>query len=228
MPRNRKKFDDIVVFWARKEPQCDECGEQLGRGAWIRVIEGRAFCLECADLDHLVYLPSGNAALTRRAGKHTRLRAVVVRWSTARRRYERQGTLVEEEAFVRAEQECEADADKRAELRARAEAHRAMLDREYIADFDQHLRELYPGCPAEEARHLAEHACLKYSGRVGRSAEAKRFEPEAIHLAVVAHVRHRHTGYDDLLMQGWDRHEARAEVARDLDTLLAGWSSKNA
>ena len=141
---------------------------------------------------------------------------------------EGQGTLVEEEAFVRAEQECEADADKRAELRARAEAHRAMLDREYIADFEQHLRALFPGCPSKEAQQIAERACLKYSGRVGRSAEAKKFEPEAIHLAVVAHVRHQHTSYDDLLMQGWDRHEARTEVARDIDTCLAAWSSGDA
>lgn len=224
MAQKRKTSEDIVVFWARKDPVCDECGEQLDRGAWIRVIEGRAICLECADLDHLVYLPRGDAALTRRAGKHSRLRAVVVRWSPARKRYERQGTLVEEDALAQAERECEADADQRAERREREQARRAQLDRQYIADFEERLRARYPGCTAEDARRIAEHACRKYSGRVGRSAEAKRFEPEAIHLAVVAHIRHVHTKYDELLMEGWDRFEARARIARDLDRVLAAWS----
>jgi hypothetical protein len=228
MARTAPKSDDIVVFLARRDPVCDECGEPLGRGAAIRVIEGNAVCLGCADLDHLVFLPRGDAALTRRAGKHSRLRAVVVRWSPARKRYERQGTLVEEAALERAERECEADADQRAARRAREEARRAELDQEYIADFERHLEALYPNCPPGEARAIAQHACRKHSGRVGRSAAAKRFDPEAIRLAVVAHVRHQHTRYDDLLMQGWERHEARAEVAEALDELLDAWSGKPA
>ena len=60
--------------------------------------EKGALCLPCADLDHLVFLPSGDAALTRRAGKHSTLAAVVLKWSRARKRYERQGFLVEETA----------------------------------------------------------------------------------------------------------------------------------
>jgi hypothetical protein len=228
MARTDSKSDDIVVFLARQDPVCDECGEQLGRGAAIRVIEGRAVCLGCADLDHLVFLPRGDTALTRRAGKHSRLRAVVVRWSPARRRYERQGTLVEDAALDRAERECEADADQRADRRAREETRRAELDQEYIADFERHLEALYPNCPQNEARAVAHHACRKHSGRVGRSAAAKRFDREAIHLAVVAHIRHQHTRYDELLMRGWERHEARAEVAGAVDELLDAWSGENA
>jgi hypothetical protein len=56
----------------------------------------------------------------------------------------------------------------------------------------------------------------------------KKFEREAIHLAVVAHVRHQHTNYDDLLMQGWDRREARAEAAPNIDAVLAAWSGGDA
>jgi hypothetical protein len=89
------KPSEIVVFMTRSDPRCDFCGEELGRGAWIRKVEDKAQCLECADLDHLVYLPRGDAALTRRAGKHSRLKAVVVQWARARKRYERQGLLVE-------------------------------------------------------------------------------------------------------------------------------------
>jgi len=224
MTQKRQKSDDIVVFWARKDPLCDECGEQLQRGAWIRVIEGKAVCLGCADLDHLVFLPRGDAALTRRAGKHSRLKAVVVRWSTARKRYERQGILVEEAALDQAELECEADADQRRERRERAEQRRAELDRDYVAEFEQQLRSLYPECPAGEAQKVAEHACRKYSGRVGRSAAAKDFDPRAIRLAVVAHVRHRHTRYDKLLMDGWERLDARSAVAANLELVLDAWS----
>lgn len=60
-------------------------------------------CPECADLDHLQFLPSGNAALTRRAHRASELSAVVVRFSRTRKRYERQGLLVESAALSAAE-----------------------------------------------------------------------------------------------------------------------------
>ena len=55
--------------------------------------------MACADLDRLVFLPSGDAALTRRARKHSTLSPVVLRFSRARKRHERQGLLVEEDAL---------------------------------------------------------------------------------------------------------------------------------
>jgi len=81
-----------------------------------------------------------------------------------------------------------------------------------------------PGCPESEATAIAEHACLKYSGRVGRSADAKRFDPEAIGLAVRAHVRHVHTNYDELLTSGWERHEARSQAIPQVEEVLQQWS----
>ena len=50
-------------------------------------------------LGQLVDVPSGDAALTRRARMHSPLSAVVVRFSRARKRYERQGILVFEVAL---------------------------------------------------------------------------------------------------------------------------------
>jgi len=64
----------------------------------------KAICLECADLNHLEYLPSGDAALTRRSKKYSKLTAVVLKWSKARKHYERQGLLVEVEALEKAEE----------------------------------------------------------------------------------------------------------------------------
>jgi hypothetical protein len=85
----------LKVFISNRDSTCDECGEILGRGAWVTLNQERgALCLSCADLDHLVYLPSGDTALTRRAGKHSALTAVVLKWSRGRKRNERQGLLV--------------------------------------------------------------------------------------------------------------------------------------
>ena len=189
----------------------------------MRLEREKPLCLACADLAHLAFLPSGDAALTRRASKYSKLRAVVVRFSRARNRYERQGVLVDEDALARAEVECLADADARSRARERRAEREATIDARYRTDFAAQIRALYPACPEAESLTIAEHACAKYSGRVGRSAAAKRLEAEAIDLAVRAHVRHVHTRYDELLLDGWDRHEARWEIGTDVDAVLARW-----
>ncbi len=222
----RPKRDEIVVFSIIRDSTCAECGSDLGRGRFIRVEGEQALCLACADLAHLVYLPRGDTALTRRATKYSTLWAVVVRFSRSRKRYERQGVLVEQPALERAERECLADTEARALARERAAERRADLDEEYIEGFAHHIGEFFPGCPLAEQRAIAEHACRKYSGRVGRSAAAKRFEADAVNLAVRAHVRHVHTRYDELLFQGWSRSEARAEVESKVDEVLQRWETK--
>ncbi|HID54521.1 MAG TPA: DUF2293 domain-containing protein, partial [Anaerolineae bacterium] len=115
--------------------------------------------------------------------------------------------------------------DGRARRRERAAIRRAELDREYVAQFAQRVRELYPGCPPGREQEIAEHACRKYSGRVGRSAAAKALDEEAVYLAVQAHVRHNETNYDELLMQGMDRWLARDMVTDDVRDVLYTWRS---
>jgi hypothetical protein len=183
----------------------------------------RPLCLGCADLDHLLFLPRGDTALTRRASKHSTLRAVVVRFSRARNRYERQGVLVEEAALERAERECFADAEARQRARERAAERRQGADERYVSEFTERLGESFPGCPGPERRAIADHACRKYSGRIGRSAAARLFDPDAVELAVRAHVRHRHTRYDELLADGVDRGDARASVRAGVDEVLERW-----
>ncbi len=97
-------------------------------------------------------------------------------------------------------------------------------DGRYRGEFASHIRRLYPGCPESEAFEIAAHACLEHSGRVGRTADAKRFDPEMIALAARAHVRHVHTDYDRLLGSGWERHKARDRVVPKVDRLLESWS----
>jgi hypothetical protein len=44
-------------------------------------------------------------------------------------------------------------------------------------------------------------------------------------LAVVAHVRHTETRYDELLASGYERREARAEVKQEVEAVLERWSA---
>jgi hypothetical protein len=92
-----------------------------------------------------------------------------------------------------------------------------------VAAFALAILKEYPGCPPAEAEQIAQHACKKHSGRVGRSAMAKEFEPKAIRLAVAAHIRHAHTRYDELLMELGDRDAARREVFSKVEELLDIW-----
>jgi hypothetical protein len=220
-----KRLAEIVVFSVLKPSVCSSCEAEIGKGALLRMERERPLCLACADLDHLVYLPAGDAALSRRSRKHSTLSAVVVRFSRARKRYERQGLLIELPALARAEQECLGDADQRARARERAGLARERTDASYVRAFCEQVRAVYPGCPAAEAEAIARHACLKYSGRVGRSAAARQFDPVAIRLAVAAHVRHRHSPYDTLLAQGWDRGDARHAVDGAVHAVLERWNS---
>jgi hypothetical protein len=227
MGNNHKSKDDsteIVVFSIINPSVCSECGTELTTGRFLKMEKEKPLCLECADLDHLVYLQRGDAALTMRSRKYSNLSAVVVRFSRSRHRYERQGLLVESEALIRAEQECEGDAADRKFAREHAVVVRERTDKEYVAQFSKQIHMQYPGCQAQEAEVIADHACQKYSGRVGRSSAAKEFDAEAIELAVKAHVRHKHTPYDQLLSNGWERTEARTAVAETLGQIVSKWS----
>ena len=221
-----KQTADLKVFISTRDSTCDECGEHLGRRAWITLVKDKgALCLSCADLDHLVFLPSGDAALTRRARKHSTLAAVVLKWTRARKRYERQGLLVESEALERAERECLADSESRIRGREREEVRRAELDRQYVQGFAIRVREFFPRCPSRREFAIAEHACLKYSGRVGRSAAAKSLDENAVRIAVIAHIRHAETKYDELLMRGYERWDARAQVDEVVRRVLTRWEA---
>jgi hypothetical protein len=162
---------DLRVFITNRDSTCGECGEDLGSKAWITLTrEKGALCLSCADLEHLIFLPSGNAALTRRARRLSTLSAVVLKWSKSRRRYERQGLLVEEDALGKADKECLADDEAIARRRKREAERRAELDHQYVGQFAKRVRELFPSCPPGREIAIAEHACLKYSGRIGRTS----------------------------------------------------------
>ena len=148
---------------------------------------------------------------------------MVVRFSRSRGRYERQGVLVEQAALEQAEAECLADEPARARRRERDAERRAGEDFKLQGEMAAAITDLYPGCPAERAQAIARHAAMRGSGRVGRSAAGRALEQTAIELAVIASVRHQDTPYDDLLMSGIDRHEAREQVRQTVESVLDAW-----
>ena len=150
----------------------------------------------------------------------------MVRFSRGRKRYERQGLLVTAEALAKAEQECVADAAERAKARAQAAVVREADDREFVEAMTEAVLKEYPACPADEARRIAMHTAKRGSGRVGRTAAGRALDPQAIELAVVAHVRHEHTNYDQLLMEGADRIDARQLIREKIHAALAKWAER--
>ncbi|WP_006244518.1 DUF2293 domain-containing protein [Mycolicibacterium tusciae] len=211
---------EIVVISPHNAWACASCGDT---GDFLTKARAGTLCMDCADLGHLEFLPAGDAALTRRAKKGSRLSAVVVRWSTRRKRYERQGILAEPAAIELAARACLSDADARARRRDRDQIRRADQDVHFRGEFAAAIREQFPGCPGDRAEAIALHAAARGSGRVGRSAAGRALDGDAVRLAVIASVRHVDTDYDDLLMSGVDRESARAQVQQRVEDVVDAW-----
>lgn len=220
LTQRQSRPPELVVIAPLGDWTCTACG---GTGDLLIMDASGALCLACADLDHLVLLPAGDAALTRRAKRASRLSAVVVRFSRARRRYERQGILIEEEALEGAERECLADEEARARRRARDAERRILEDADLRERFAAEIVRLFPGCPRPRVDAIARHTAARGSGRVGRSAAGRAADAAAVELAVLASARHDHTAYDELLMRGVGRADAREQVRGEVERVLERW-----
>jgi hypothetical protein len=218
--QRRTESAELTVFLPVKTWICAGCDDP---GDFLSQDDAGPLCLACADLDHLTFLPAGDAALTRRAKQASGLSAVVVRWSRARKRYERQGILVEEPALRQAEDQCLADEQVRMRRRERDKQRRVGEDVRFQAQLAAEILRLFPGCPGPRATAIADHAGQRGSGRVGRSAAGRALDEQAITRAVVASVRHEDTSYDALLMAGIPRQDAREQVRGAIDQVLASW-----
>ena len=227
-PEGPGSAGELVVFSILRASQCSQCKTKLESGSFLTLEKGQPLCLTCADLDHLVFLPRGDTALTRRARKHSSLSVVVVKFSRARKRYERQGVLVEEEALERAQEECLSDEDVRARRRERETVRRQEEDEELVQEMAGKIHALFPGCPPSEALAIARHTAVRGSGRVGRSASGRALDEHALRLAVTASIRHKHTHYDELLMRGLERSEARWAVQDKIEEVLSSWENPQA
>jgi hypothetical protein len=151
--RKQEKLQEIlnrapkpVVFQTLRGGQCSECGAEISQGSFLLMEAEQPLCLACTGFGDLEFLAAGDVALTRRATKYSARNAVVVRFSRARKRYERQGILVETSALEKAEQECAEDADERAAGRAHEVVRRREEDRKLVARMAKQIGVLFPGC----------------------------------------------------------------------------------
>jgi hypothetical protein len=86
----------VVISPNNQDWKCHRCG---GTTAFLMMENEGPSCMNCVGLGDLVFLPAGDAKLTRRVKSKSQRTAVVVRFSRSRKRYERQGLLVEEAAL---------------------------------------------------------------------------------------------------------------------------------
>jgi hypothetical protein len=217
----QSKPPDLVVVQPLRAFTCAGC--ERTDADLLMMEDAGPVCLTCADLDHLMFLPAGDAALTRRAKQASRLSAVVVRFNRSRKRHERQGLLVERAAIELAEQQCLSDEEARARRRERDRQRREVADERFQLELAEQIGRLFPGRPPQRAAAISRHAGTRGSGRVGRSAAGRAFDPDAVTRAVVASVRHEDTAYDELLMSGVPREQARERIRNDIDQILERW-----
>jgi hypothetical protein len=96
--------DLVVIQPLNAAWTCHRCG---GTGDLLVMENPGPACLRCVGLDDLEFLSAGDALLTRRAKAKSARYAVVVRFSRSRRRYERQGLLIEPQALAEAQRDLE-------------------------------------------------------------------------------------------------------------------------
>jgi hypothetical protein len=92
----------VVIRPLNMEWTCHRCG---GMSVFLMTENAGPACLRCVGLDDLDFLPAGDTSLTRRAKAKSARYAVLVRFGRTRRRYERQGLLVESQALADAQRE---------------------------------------------------------------------------------------------------------------------------
>jgi hypothetical protein len=166
------------------------------------------------------FLPTGDAFVTRAVkaagrywlcwqprGRHRPHRRLLGLWAPA-------------EAIRAAEEQAKATAEKRAAARtvnARSRARREQRYQEQLRDAVLTFLDFAPehaDLAEQIAAETAAHAAVVGSGRVGRT-QLLTLEEKA-RLAARAHIRHRHTSYEDELsdvpFEAWDEDDLYREI----------------
>lgn len=218
-------FNRNVYLTKKTTLSCMKCKRAVHEGdRFVAESEDkRGTCFKCSPFTEKEFLPSGDAAMTRRSKKHSRYCGVLLTWNKRRKRFERKGQYVEAKAIALAQKECDADAVKRKETNAKAAIKRAVIDKAYLINFAKAIREKYPKMPLNRETEIATHACEKHSGRVGRTAGAKQFDKEMIDRAVEAHIRHKETDYDLQFNKGKRKRAIRSEIKPLINQVLKSW-----
>ncbi|MCJ8329508.1 MAG: DUF2293 domain-containing protein [Lentisphaeria bacterium] len=205
-----------------KDTECEMCETPIFKGDFFYLDIQKPYCMKCLNLNHLSFLPSGDATLSRRAREFSESFAEVVEWSR-RGRYERRGILVDEAAIEKAEASNLQDAEKRKVGREKGKQRQIKIDVKHTEEFQKTILDIFPSCPRNEVASIAFHATVRSSGRVGRTAAAKKLDNKMIRLAVIAYIRHKHTDYDELLSHGFSKDIARKKIQGAVQEKLKSW-----
>ncbi len=98
-----------TVYELFRPSRCHGCDKKLPAGAIVKLLDQaddrEAYCVDCSHLQSFVLVQSGNAQLTRLAGKYSDVKITVMKWSDMWKCYERRGIMVRAEALTRAQSE---------------------------------------------------------------------------------------------------------------------------
>ncbi|MFD2763850.1 DUF2293 domain-containing protein [Micromonospora eburnea] len=133
------------------------------------------------------------------------------------------GLLVGEAAVEQAEQQCLSDEEARARRRERDRQRREVADERFQQDLAEQIGRRFPAARRCGRRRSADTPAPAAAAGWGRSAAGRALGPDAVTRAVVASVRHEDTAYDELLMAGVPREQARERVQDDIDQVLERW-----
>ncbi|CAI6294203.1 unnamed protein product [Periconia digitata] len=103
--------------------------------------------------------------------------------------------------------------------RLATEQRDAALVRTAAAELDSQ----FPNIPKEDRKKILNHGFRKNSGRVGRTNQMPM--SRKVLYAVVAHIRHKHTNYDQMLNDGTTREDARKKIHKKLQSILREWGA---
>ncbi|OTA77268.1 hypothetical protein M434DRAFT_63888, partial [Hypoxylon sp. CO27-5] len=97
-------------------------------------------------------------------------------------------------------------------------------DKKMEAEFRGSVRSQFPQIPASDLERVVKHTLTKNSGRVGRTTKLPL--NQKAELAVCAHIRHRHTDYENLLANKVPRNDAREQIFEKVKKVAKEWGGK--
>jgi hypothetical protein len=94
-----------------------------------------------------------------------------------------------------------------------------------VAKATVELKAQFPKMPSKDRDLIINHGFRKHSGRVGRTGSIPL--PKKVTLAVIAHIRHRHTNYEALLSRGEARDATRRTIWKQIESIMHEWGYTN-
>jgi hypothetical protein len=70
-----EKQPELVAFIILKDSVCSRCHREMWKGSFLFMEADQPLCMKCAGFDHLLFLPSGDAQVTRKVRKKCALKA---------------------------------------------------------------------------------------------------------------------------------------------------------